>query len=260
MTIGLIDWGIGGLSVYRKLKSNLPKIDIIYLSDAGAVPYGKMSAAKLVLRLNKACEFFRQRGVFDIVIACNAASTVLEQLRLANRDLNLSGMLDSGAKLIRSSKLRRCLILGGKRTIESKYFQNEFLKSRITIEAKVAQPWSAFIEKGDISSLALKQSLRKVLSNLKFSPSVVLLACTHYPAIASQVQALLPNALLLDPASEIVNQLAREFHFDSQRSAAANSARRGSVIFYTTGSISAMRSGAKKAFGVKIGVVQKIIL
>jgi glutamate racemase len=248
MKVGLVDWGIGGLSVYRELLKAKPGMECIYFSDSGATPYGKMSKKQLILRLQQISDFLKSKGVTDIVIACNAASTVLTEIQNKNRDMAYYGMLTSGAEMIKKSKSKNCLILGGKRTIRSLFFQNYFKNSNVKIQAKVAQPLSAFIEKGDMTSKFFELSLETILSNLKIKPNSVLLACTHYPAIQKQIQKRLPSCQILDPSLTVVHHLLKK----SKRSY-----KKATTQFFTTGSASAMKASAQKAFQIKVTSVKK---
>jgi glutamate racemase len=247
--IGLIDWGIGGLSVYRELKKFHPDVPCIYFSDSGAIPYGKMSKSELIARLHLISDFFRKNKVRQIIIACNAASTVIENIKTKNPDLIYFGMLDSGAFLIKKSKLQSYLILGGFRTVRSKYFQNYFQNSNISIQVKAAQPWSALIEAGDLDSYAFHESIVKVLSNLKFKPDGILLACTHYPAISPQIQKLLPRSKILDPSQAVVKKILKNRNWKNIPDQ-----------FFTTGSVEKTKSSAKKAFNIKLKKIIKLSL
>ncbi|MBC7420251.1 MAG: aspartate/glutamate racemase family protein [Bdellovibrio sp.] len=249
MNLGLVDWGVGGLSVYQRLISK--KLNITYLSDSGAMPYGKMAKPQLIQRLQLVCDFFRTKNIQHIVIACNAASTVLNEVKRKNPDLVFYGMLDSGAELVRKSKVENSLIIGGKRTVLSKYFQTRFKNSRIKTQVKIAQPLSAFIEKGDMSSILFQRSLKKVFSNLKFKPDSVLLACTHYPAIEKQIKQLVPTAKILDPSTMIIKKISRKKEINFLKK---------TDQFYTTGLPSSMVKSAQKAFGLNIRKLTKISL
>ena len=67
-TLGIIDWGIGGISVYKLIKQQRPEVSVVYFSDTGATPYGKMSRAELVARLNTVIDFLTAKGVSHLVI------------------------------------------------------------------------------------------------------------------------------------------------------------------------------------------------
>src|SRR5947209_3201666 len=78
--LGIIDWGIGGISVLKALGEKLADIRAVYFSDTGATPYGKMSRGELAARLDVVIEFLKSKGVTHIVIGCNAASTAIPHL------------------------------------------------------------------------------------------------------------------------------------------------------------------------------------
>ena len=45
--LGILDWGIGGVSIYKLIKEKRPDVPVIYFSDTGATPYGKMERREL---------------------------------------------------------------------------------------------------------------------------------------------------------------------------------------------------------------------
>ena len=75
--LGIIDWGIGGISVYKLIKERRPDVPVVYFSDTGVTPYGKMSRTELTRRLNSVIGFLKTKGVTHLVIGCNAASTAI---------------------------------------------------------------------------------------------------------------------------------------------------------------------------------------
>src|SRR5688572_21146249 len=82
--IGVFDSGVGGLTVVRALRAAVPGADIVYLGDTARVPYGSKSA-RTIERYALACQqFLLDRGVQQVLIACNTASaTALPALRQA---------------------------------------------------------------------------------------------------------------------------------------------------------------------------------
>lgn len=250
MIIGFVDWGIGGLSVYKEFKRRFPKAQCIYVSDASETPYGKQTSVQLIKRLQMITDFLNSKMVNHIVVACNAASTVLDQIERNNPDTKYYGMLDAGVALIRRSKVKRCLIIGGQRTIESNYFQNSFLKSKIKIETRVAQPLSAMVEKGELNSPKLRKELKTLFSGLNMKPDSLLLACTHYPALANHFKIDLKRAKILDPATEVIKALTL--------AVPPRKLTKGTDIFFTTGSVLNMKKSARLAFKIVLPKVTKI--
>lgn len=82
MTVGICDWGIGGLGFYNLLRNERPDLDVLYVGDQGVPGYGLFDRASLTRRLEQVFRLFRGEGVSDVVVACNAASTVVPYLNV----------------------------------------------------------------------------------------------------------------------------------------------------------------------------------
>ena len=91
--LGIIDWGIGGIGVYKALKERLGDLPVVYFSDTGTTPYGKMSKRELNGRLDQVIAFLKAQGAANIVIACNAASTAIPYLDKTG--VSIEGVIES---------------------------------------------------------------------------------------------------------------------------------------------------------------------
>lgn len=255
--VGLVDWGIGGLSVYKELMARSP-VSCVYLSDSGFTPYGKLTKQKLISRLNRISHFFRKKKIYHVIIACNAASTALEELQSLNPDMEFYGMLSAGAKAIQSHRKKSVLVLGGRRTIRSGFFQMHFASLPLHIETLVAQPLSAIIEKGEHRDAIFVRALDKITKSLTISPELVLLACTHYPAAYEIFVQHFPQSKIIDPATYLIDDLRKRWRRAKRPNASSLaksrklSTKRISSQFYTTGNPRASRDAALKAFRIEI--------
>ena len=99
--LGILDWGIGGVSIYRIIKERAAKAPVTYLSDTGATPYGKMSRDELVSRLNAVIMFLKTRGVTHLAIGCNAASTSWQNGWIVFSDVKNDQTVDTGDTILR---------------------------------------------------------------------------------------------------------------------------------------------------------------
>ncbi|MFZ2240904.1 MAG: glutamate racemase, partial [Gordonia amarae] len=72
MTLGLIDWGIGGIGLLRLLDETAPGRDVIYFSDTGAVPYGRLRTDELARRLLAVVTDLAARGATEVMLACHS--------------------------------------------------------------------------------------------------------------------------------------------------------------------------------------------
>ena len=181
-SLGIIDWGIGGVSIYKLIKSRLGNIPVIYFSDTGTVPYGKMSRRELITRLTVIINFLKSNGVTHLVIGCNAASTAIPFLNIS--DIQMEGVIESAVELTEKINPAKLALIGGKRTVLSGIYRRKLATHGIQLEQRIAQPLSALIESGDTSSPKLHEAVKKIISPIKNS-SHLLLACTHYPAITA---------------------------------------------------------------------------
>jgi glutamate racemase len=245
--LGIIDWGIGGVSIYRLIKEQLGDVPITYFSDTGVTPFGKMSRLELVSRLDAAIEYLKSRGVTHIVIGCNAASTALS--RLADHGIPVEGVIESAVEAAVKHKPIRLGLIGGRRTVVSGVYRKAFAERNIRVEQRIAQPLSGLIESGDTSSSRLHNEAKHILAPLK-NCSHILLACTHYPAITQVLKDHVSSGTqFVDPVADLARKIA-QWKLSSD----------GDDEFLTSGDAVAMKIAAKAAFGVKIKRVNKVVV
>lgn len=243
--LAIIDWGIGGIGVYKLIKQRRPEIPVIYFSDTGAKPYGKMSRPELVARLDAVIQMLKPKGVTHLVIGCNAASTAIPYL---NSDgIQIEGVIESAVAMTVKLKPKRLGLIGGRRTVLSGVYRKALAAHGIKVEQRIAQPLSAMIENGDISSDKLRAECKRILSPLK-NCSHILLACTHYPAIVDIIiDCISYKTVLIDPASLIRNAVDK---WNLPHSTEPD-------YFLTTGNVALMKKAASRAFGVDISTIER---
>jgi glutamate racemase len=245
--LGIVDWGIGGISIYKLIKSRIGNAPIIYFSDTGAKPYGRMSREELVSRLNDVIAFFRSRGVTHLVVGCNAASTVIPILQMG--EMKVIGVIESAVSCAEKVRPAKLALIGGRRTVLSGIYRRAFADRGLKLTQRIAQPLSGLIESGDVSSPELHEQCRKIIAPIK-NCSHLLLACTHYPAIAEVIKKFVSDkTTIIDPAGEMVDKVSRW-----------GLSPRGRDVFYTTGSSEDMMKAARNAFAVRIGKVIKVTI
>ena len=257
--LGILDWGIGGFGLYQLIKHDRPQLPITYWSDAGFTPYGKVPPRALAARVRAVAQALAADGVTHLAVACNAASTALplaHDVRWPDdsaEPLQIAGVLEHGARAAAAVSPKRSIgIVGGRRTIRSLSYLRQLPNHRV--RQRVAQPISAFIEAGELNSAALHASLDAIMQPLRNVDALVL-ACTHYPAIAALWQARAPRAALIDPAAHMWQWMQGAWPI-----AAMAKPRLDGDRYYTTGAVPAMKRAARLAFGVALSHVRKASL
>lgn len=242
----VVDWGIGGLSVYNEIKRRDPKRRILYFSDSGNAPYATMTPEALTDRILEIILHFHANGLSRIVVACNAASTALPALQhhFDRLKIEVTGVIQHGVDLVRSGPFRNIGVIGGKRTILSRSYVRPLETSRRKITGRIVQPLSEMIENGELETPEMHRLLHTLLAPLKGCDAVVL-ACTHYPAVRTQIQRVLGECELVDPAAataEFVTENWRPIRGDAGSDDA----------FFTTGEAVRMKKAVRLAFGKRI--------
>ena len=72
--IAMLDSGVGGLSILREVRRQLPHEDVLYFADQAHVPYGPRSLQQIRAFSEAITRFFLARRAKVVVVACNAAS------------------------------------------------------------------------------------------------------------------------------------------------------------------------------------------
>ena len=249
--IGILDWGIGGLGVYNHIKRIDPQRRILYISDAGFTPYGKVSSDALKKRLQDVFTFFKSRGVSRIAVACNAASTVVPKLEpwAQRQGLEIMEIIESGVSLVQGCGRHRIGIIGGFRTIRSRAHARGLKDGDFDLHCRIAQPLSALIESGDIDSDAMSLFLKHLCTPMR-NIEALLLACTHYPAVEKHFRIILPDCLILDPALSMAQKACDQWSHQP--------GLRSPDVFLTTGDPKSMRRSASVVFGNHLPQIRQL--
>ena len=243
--LGIIDWGIGGIGIYTLVKEQMPGTGVLYFSDTGATPYGKMKRRELAARVDAVIEFLKEKGMTRLVIGCNAASTSIPDLR--NHGIPIEGVIEPAVEMTARFQPESLGVIGGRRTILSGVYRTAFAEHGIVIEQRIAQPLSALIESGDLSSSTLQEEARRILMPIR-NCSHILLACTHYPAIGPMLEHYVSDRTkFINPAAAVVKKL---LNIKGKTGVGDE--------FFTTGDPKKMKRSAKLAFDVDLGVVKKV--
>lgn len=248
--LGIVDWGIGGLDTYAKLRARGSTQAVMYWADSGAPPYGTLSADALARRLQSVVQRLADAGCSQVVVACNAASSILDdpELQAAARACNCEviGVIRPTLEAIERRQLDHVVVIGGRRTIESGAYARPLEASGIRVTARVAQPLSALIERGLTEGPQLEACLRQILEPV-YDARHLVLACTHYCAAQPAIEALLPSLeTIIDPAHETLEWMER--HWAASLAAPGPATTR----LVTTGDPAATRLAARKAFGLQL--------
>jgi len=251
--LGILDWGIGGLDLYRRLRAAGSRRDVLYWSDSGAPPYGTLPGPVLADRVATVIERLADEGCERVVVACNAASTALPdpglQRRVAARGCEVVGVIEPAIEAVLRHELPAVAVIGGRRTIESRAYAEPLEAAGVGVAQSIAQPLSALVERGLTEGPEVEACLREILAPLREAEHLVV-ACTHYVAALPAIRRFLPRLrTVVDPAEETLAWVEARWGLRGGE---------GRERFVTTGSAAAMHEAARLAFGVSLPTVQSV--
>lgn len=241
--LGIVDWGIGGIGLVRTLDAVAPGLPVLYWSDTGATPYGRMGADELTARLSQVIAALASMGATEVVLACNAASTVVARLGAA--PIPIEGIIGHGVASVPDDIAGPIGVVGGHRTIAAGQYRRGLARPGRVVLSRVAQPLSAHIEAGRVGSPQFVSDLNRILTPLRRVEALVL-ACTHYPAASAWFASALPEALLIDPVTHAAAAVA------ARHEHAGRSPDLAERTYFTTGDPAAMRRAAARAWGAAL--------
>lgn len=242
--IGIIDSGIGGFGIYSEVKMLLPSERVVYFADQANFPYGDKSEQEIQKLIEHAIEEVARAGAGIVVVACNSASVAALGLARARFALPIIGTVPGIKPAVEQSKTKRIGVIGTTQTILSSY--SDELKKKFAGDALIiAIPFPGLadaIETGQNVRPLLEQTLPALLSK---DIDTLVLACTHYPLIRSEIQSVVgPNVNVVDTNEAIARRVVQIVEQHSLRASVP-----GPDLFVTSGDPSTFEAQIHR-FGV----------
>ena len=247
--IGVFDSGIGGLSVLRHIRAQLPHEQLLYFADSGFVPYGEKTEEEIAARARAITGFLMQYRVKAIVVACNTATAAaIKALRETYPTLPLVGVEPGLKPAATISKTGVVGVLATRSTLASEKFN--MLREQITAATNVnflPQPCVGLVEqveKGELHSPATAALVKRYVAPLlEQGADTLVLGCTHYPFILPLIKEVVERVAahpvtIIDTGEPIARQLARLL----DQNGLMNRAGDGSLVAFTSGSVSALEN------------------
>ncbi|REL28971.1 glutamate racemase [Thalassotalea euphylliae] len=209
----MFDSGIGGLSIARCVAQNLPNEQLIYVADSGFAPYGDKSHKDIIARADVVANFLIAQGVKAIVVACNTATVVAIEALRAKYALPIIGVEPAIKPAAKQSTSKSVGILVTQATAKNARFLAliDTYKQAAQVHIQPCPGLVQQIEQGQHHSDTCHQLLDRFIAPLVAKQiDTLVLGCTHYPLIETQIKAHLPEGIaLVETAQPVTNELIR---------------------------------------------------
>lgn len=210
-SIGLLDSGVGGLSVLSELYKIMPDKNYIFFGDTKNVPYGTKTPQEIFNYTKNILEFFISKDIKTAVFACNTTSAVAydELKNYFQNKIKIYPLIQSVAKhtLDGLNDSDTIAILATKATINSRKYDKEIKKYNPKINV-VGIDCTGFVEIVENRLYEKPESIKLIKEKLEIArinnAKKIVMGCTHYPYLESIFKQIL-NVEYFNPAHAIAS-------------------------------------------------------
>lgn len=270
-TTGVFDSGIGGLSVLKALRAEMPHEHFIYIADSGHAPYGERNVAHALERSRAITRYLISQNVKALVMACNTATAAaIHLLRAEHPGLALIGVEPALKPAMTLSQTGRIGVMATRSTLASAKFQ-ALLTGQAGQADFVLQPCDGLadaIERsagtGDTTeTIALcdrYMGAMGLFGTEQGQIDTLVLGCTHYPFASDYLRALLGAGVqIIDNGEAIARQTRRLLHTTASHENSPVPSPPGQVSLFTTGQPQTLQAAAGRWLGLR-GPVKTLLI
>lgn len=234
--IGIFDSGVGGLSVLRHIRAELPHEELLYVADSAHAPYGGKSPQLIQTRSLALAEFLVAQGAKALVVACNTATAAAIGMLRARFSLPVIGMEPAVKPAVAATRSGVVGVLATTGTLKSAQFAAllENYGRNVRVVTQGCPGLVECVERGDLEASKTRELLRVYLEPLLAEGAdTLVLGCTHYPFLRPLIEELTEGKVsLIDTGAAVARQVRRRIE---DAALATSSVSPGGVYFWTTG-------------------------
>ncbi|WP_317304125.1 glutamate racemase [Acidaminococcus timonensis] len=202
--IGVIDSGVGGLTVLKWLQAKMPHENFIFIGDTARTPYGNRSREEITRFVADMTAWLNKRNIKQLVVACNTITVLGTDTIRGSYPFDVIGMAKGSRMVPLVTKNNRVGFFATDFTVSTGAHKREIQKlcPRIQVFGQGCPKFVPLIEGERFGSPELKAAIHEYAEKLKaHHVDTVLLSCTHYPFVRKEIEDEFgPSVTVLDPA------------------------------------------------------------
>ena len=212
--IGVMDSGVGGISVLKHIQALLQYEDLIYFADSKYAPYGNKTPAKIAARCFEIANFLIAKDVKALVVACNTATAAAIDAMREKYNLPIIGMEPAVKPAAEASKNGVIGVLATVGTLKSAQFAAllESYGRNVKVVTQACVGLVECIERGELDTPETKAFIRQYATPLLAEGAdTIVLGCTHYPFVKDVIREIVGKEVsLIDTGAAVAKQLKRQ--------------------------------------------------
>lgn len=261
--IGIIDSGIGGLTVAKEIARQLPKEPMIYIGDTARCPYGPRTAAEVRTFTWQMIDHLLNENIKMLIIACNTATAVVLEAVQKQLPIPVVGVVQPGAlTALNVTKTKEIAVIGTEGTVKSNAYPQAITSiqgEKVTVHSLACPAFVPLVEQGRVSVEEAQEVVKDTLKPLlKNSFDTLILGCTHYPLLAPVIKNVVgEDVQVISSGSETAREVSTILQYQGLNQ---KDHRTRDHIFFTTGSVQQFQTIAKRWIGLEEKIVNHLIL
>jgi glutamate racemase len=187
--IGIIDSGVGGLTVARAVLDQLPHESVLYVGDTAHGPYGPKPIAEVRAHALAVMDGLVESGVKLLVIACNSASSATLRDARERYDVPVVEVIQPAVRrAVSATRNQQVGVIGTRVTITSRAYDDAFAAApQLILTGRACPRFVEFVERGVTGGPVLLAAAHEYLDPVRDASRHLVLGCTHYPLLTAVI-------------------------------------------------------------------------
>lgn len=247
--IGILDSGVGGLSIWREIIKKLPNESTIYIADGKNLPYGNKNAQEIYSFSKRLVEFLLKKDVKLIIVACNTVTVFcLDKLRSDFPNIPIVGVVPVVKTAAKNTSNKKIGIISTEATAKSPYQKkliDKFANGCLVLNIGTGK-FVPLVERGELEGEEVKKIIKEEIGDLLDSQvDCIALGCSHFPFLKKSMQEVVGRDVKIFDSSQAIARQTERILTNNK----ALSLSKASHSFYTTGDL----DDFKKIFAKLLG-------
>ena len=212
LKIGIFDSGIGGFTILNSLLKTRKNVDVFYLADTKRIPYGNKSSEDIRLIAKEICNFFEDKNLDALLIACNTTNACALDILENNLRVPCFDLINSVSEIVNKQIIG---VLATQTTVRSSYYKSVISSKKENLKifqqecpklvSEIEREKLNFSKLNYLLDLYLRPLLNKNIEEL-------ILGCSHYPLIYNFLRKKIDsNIKIIDPSEALIKKLNQTF-------------------------------------------------
>lgn len=237
MKIGIMDSGIGGITVLKVALQNMSSSDFIYYADTIHAPYGTKPKKEVKQYIFNVVNFLVQHSIDALVIACNTATSIAVKELRTMYSFPIVGMEPAVNLAVKVNPLKKILVFATPLTLKEEKYKllvNKFNQQHL-INSHPLPELVRFAENYIFDDTTVLNYLSNQLKSYNLEEyGTVVLGCTHFPFFKNHFKKILPAHIkIIDGHQGTINHLKTLLSYDNT----SIQTNKSKITFYYSGEL-----------------------